>query len=101
MSPLFKRMVFTFERATEWSLLKTHAGAPDQPVRRDFPPPLPDMNTADVQGVPGVLLLVTKDDTVIYGYGWNRLVALVELGKKRAGLVGVEGFPVPSAISPI
>ncbi|KAL3667535.1 hypothetical protein V7S43_007090 [Phytophthora oleae] len=62
--------------ATEWSLLKTHAGALDQPVRRDFPPPLPDMNAADVQGVLGVLLLATKDDTVIYGYGWNRLVAL-------------------------
>jgi hypothetical protein len=60
--------------ATEWTLLRTFAGATDSPVRRDYPPP--NVHAAELGALPGVLLVATQDDTILYGYGWNRLVAL-------------------------
>jgi hypothetical protein len=75
----FERHIMTFfphTVATEWSALRTIAGAVDSPVRRDFPPPLPDIHAAELSSVPGELLIETQYNTILYGYGWNHLVAL-------------------------
>ncbi|KAG7379236.1 hypothetical protein PHYPSEUDO_008862 [Phytophthora pseudosyringae] len=55
--------------------MKTIAGAPNQPVRRDFPPPQAGVDAVDLTAIPAELLVATQDDTVIHRFGWNRLVA--------------------------
>ncbi|KAG7390837.1 hypothetical protein PHYPSEUDO_006659 [Phytophthora pseudosyringae] len=60
---------------TEWSMLRTAAGSRDSPVRRDFAPPEADIHAADLNALPGLLLVAIQDDTVLYGYGWNSMVA--------------------------
>jgi hypothetical protein len=74
----FRRHYMTFfpdTSATEWSVLRTAAGSRDSPIRRDFPVVEADIHAADLNAAPGVLLVATQDDTVLYGYGWNHLVA--------------------------
>jgi hypothetical protein len=66
---------FPHTNNTEWSMLRTAAGARDSPVRRDFAPPEADIHAADLNALPGLLLVATQDDTVLYGYGWNSMVA--------------------------
>jgi hypothetical protein len=84
-APIYRALEAKFDRhymtffahslATEWTLLRTFAGAAESSVRRDFSPPLPDVHTAELSALPAVLLFATQDDTILYGYGWNRLVA--------------------------
>jgi hypothetical protein len=79
LTVLLRRHYLTFfphPTVTEWSFLRTMAGAADQPIRRDFPPPGADNHAANLATVPGLLLVATQDDTVMYGFGWNRRVAL-------------------------
>jgi hypothetical protein len=67
---------FPHATATKWSLLRTLAGALDQPVWRDFQAVIAGDGTANLSSLPVSLLVATQNDTVIYGYGWNRIVAL-------------------------
>jgi len=79
LTVLLRRHYLTFfphATVTEWNFLRTMAGAADQPIRRDFPPPGADNHAANLATVPGLLLVATQDDTVMYGFGWNRRVAL-------------------------
>ncbi|KAG7388863.1 hypothetical protein PHYPSEUDO_011697 [Phytophthora pseudosyringae] len=56
-------------------MLRTAAGSRDSPVRRDFAPSEADIHAADLNALPGLLLVATQADTVLYGYGWNSMVA--------------------------
>jgi hypothetical protein len=79
LSTLFRchyLMFFPLSTANEWSVVKTIAGAPNQPVRRDFPPPQAGVDAMDLTAIPAELLVATQDDTGIHGFGWNRLVAV-------------------------
>ncbi|KAL3656482.1 hypothetical protein V7S43_018629 [Phytophthora oleae] len=79
LSTLFRCHYLIFSpqsTANEWSIVKTIAGAPNQSVRRDFPPPQAGTDAVDLAAIPAELLVATQDDTVIHEFGWNRLVAL-------------------------
>jgi hypothetical protein len=58
-----------------WNYLKSYAGAPDQPIHRNFASTTSSLDPLDATALPGSLLLATQDDTMIYGFGWNHQVA--------------------------
>ncbi|KAE9334557.1 hypothetical protein PR003_g13464 [Phytophthora rubi] len=61
--------------AMDWKFLKSYAGAPDEPIHRNFNLSRSSTNPMDAAALPGSLLLATQDDTLIYGFGWNHQVA--------------------------
>ncbi|KAG7380850.1 hypothetical protein PHYPSEUDO_006743 [Phytophthora pseudosyringae] len=87
LSASFRRHYLTFfpqSTSNEWSIVKTIAGAPNQPVRCDFPPPQAGVDAVDLTAIPAELLVATQDDTVIHWFGWNRLVALPSYSEPSA-----------------
>jgi len=67
---------FPGAKARTWSFLKSSLGGKPQPAHRDFLPISDTVDLYDYSQLPASVIIGSQDDSFIYGYGWNRQVAM-------------------------
>ncbi|KAE9141343.1 hypothetical protein PF007_g299 [Phytophthora fragariae] len=67
---------FPNSRSRKWIFLLSLPGGKPQPAHRDFLTVSNKIDLYDFSSLPASVIIGLQDDSFIYGYGWNRQVAL-------------------------
>jgi hypothetical protein len=67
---------FSGAKARTWIVLKSSPGGKPQPAHRDFLLISDTVDLYDYSQLPASVIIGLQDDSFIYGYGWNRQVAM-------------------------